>query len=128
MGFNSKRFDDPLCQANGVAVTTDYDIFFELQKAAGLVQEGQDRAYNPGFGLERVLRTNFAGQKSGHGGDAPINWQRGRRGNVIDYCLEDVRQTKRVLDKIIQDGWVWDPRDKHENSRLMMRRPLWNAN
>lgn len=34
---------------------------------------------------------------------APLLWQRGKIGDVIDYCLNDVRLTKRLFDEIVAE-------------------------
>ena len=63
-----------------------------------------------GFGLDATAKANQIGGKTGTGELAPINWQRGKIGNVIDYCLEDVRLTKRLIDRVLRLGILQDPR------------------
>lgn len=97
-----------------------YDVLAELWVAAGL---GREFVYptHIGFGLGDVGYANFKQSKTGTGGLAPVEWQRGNIGNVVDYCLNDVRLTKRCFDRIRQTGGLRDPRD---SSRFLeMERP-----
>ena len=95
-GFNSIEFDDVVCGHAGIKVTTNYDLLQELWVAAGL-----GRAYehptHAGFGLDATAKANGMSGKTGYGGTAPIDWQQGKFGKVIDYCLEDVRLTWRLI-------------------------------
>ena len=40
----------------------------------------------------------------------PIQWQRGKHGHVVDYCFEDIRQTKALVDRVLRSGALADPR------------------
>ena len=70
--------------------------------------------------LDALAGMNLGMKKSGHGADAPINWQSGKYGEVIDYCLEDTRITKRLVDKVLRFGSLIDPRT---NGKFHIRRP-----
>lgn len=120
VGFNSVSFDDKVLAANGLVVTTGYDLLVELWKAAGLAPTWGGSSH-AGFGLDAVSKANGFSGKTGNGALAPVQWQRGEVGQVIDYCLEDVRQTKQVLDRVLSRGWLFDPRNS--GSRLQVRRP-----
>jgi hypothetical protein len=62
--------------------------------------------------LDATVKANFHTEaKTGHGALAPVNWQRGFIGDVIDYCLMDVRLTLRVLRLILDWGHVVSPKD-----------------
>ena len=100
VSFNGLAFDDKLCQANGIDVHTDYDILVEVWAAVGLGPEFDVRTHG-GYGLDALLKANDLPAKSGHGESAPIMWQQGKRGAVIDYCLNDVHLTRRLLDCVI---------------------------
>jgi DEAD/DEAH box helicase domain-containing protein len=117
IGFNSLAFDDNLCAANGIAVTTTYDLLCEVRAASG-----QPRHYTPdltrgGYSLDALARTNLEISKSGSGSLAPKLWQQGEYGAVIDYCLRDVMLTKRLFEK--RDR-LTDPVD---GSPLCLREP-----
>ena len=99
IGFNSRYFDDELCRANGIEVTTTYDILVEVRRATGQPDEyvrGQSRS---GYSLNNLVRANCGVTKSGDGAQAPQLWQDGKIGSVVDYCLRDVMLTKRLLDR-----------------------------
>ena len=124
IGFNSIHFDDQVLKANGVNVTTHWDLLQELWVAAGL---GRTFEYpsHAGFGLNATALANGFGGKTGWGGHAPVQWQRGEYGNVIDYCLEDVRLTWRLVKQVLEVGALRDPRDSSQ--WLNIAEPLCTA-
>jgi RNase_H superfamily len=90
--FNGIKFDKLVLAANGIAIPTKikhYDILAELRK------EGISGS------LDALASVNCGVFKSGNGALAPILWQHGRIGEVIDYCLNDVRLTKLLMDRIL---------------------------
>lgn len=98
IGFNSISFDDQLCYAHGLQVTTTYDLLAEVRIASGQPPhyvKGQTRG---GYSLEQLAQANLGYGKSGTGSLAPELWQRGQRGSVIDYCLGDVAITKKLFE------------------------------
>lgn len=107
IGFNNHRFDDKLLAEHGIyAGNYSLDIAESIWRAAGVPQEEHPK----GLGLDAICKANGLGGKSASGADAPQEWQRGRIGRVIDYCLTDVRMTVRLL-RLIQDtGGIIDPR------------------
>ena len=122
VGFNSLNFDNNLLRANGFSLDDghSYDLLKEIWAGAGLGATFSPSTHG-GFGLDACCWANFQTSKTGHGAMAPIDWQQGRRGKVIDYCLMDVRLTKQLLDKVINQGWVLDPRNGH--SQLAVKAP-----
>ena len=123
VGFNNLAFDNRLCEANGLNVPDkkSYDLLVEVWAAARL---GPDYQYpsHAGFGLDACVKSNFLNEaKSGHGASAPVQWQRGQIGAVIDYCLQDVRLTKMLVDKVIKEGYLNNPK---ETGTLTMRKPI----
>lgn len=109
-GFNSIAFDDVVLAHNGITVGTSYDLLQELWVAAGLGREFRPETHAT-FGLNAVSKANGFGMKTGYGGFAPVEWQRGEYGSVIDYCLQDVRLTWLLVEKAIRYGSLRDPRD-----------------
>lgn len=122
VGFNSIAFDNEVCRANGLDVPDEksYDLLVEIWRAAGLGPTYRHPTH-AGFGLDAVCEANFGLRKSGHGALAPVDWQIGKIGSVIDYCLNDVRLTKRLLDHVLCARFLVNPRDRHAS--LMMRLP-----
>ena len=111
VGFNSIAFDNALCAASGITVPKEksYDILVETWKAHGL---GPKFVYpsHMGFSLDAIAASNLQEKKSGNGAMAPVDWQQGRIGSVIDYCLQDVRLTKRLMDMILEFGQLISPK------------------
>jgi hypothetical protein len=123
IGFNSLGFDNRLCAANGLLVPDErsYDLLVELWRAAGL----PDHFVYPdsaGFGLDAVCRANGIGTKSGHGALAPVLWQQGKIGEVLDYCLHDVWLLLKLIERVILVGELLDPRDASQV--LPIRSPM----
>lgn len=119
VGFNNISFDDSVIKATypqhgyahsaPYAFTKRYDILRELWKAAGFGPE-YNQSTHAGFGLDACAKANFGKSKTGSGADAPVLWQRGQIGTVINYCLHDVYLTKLLFDRIMRDGYLIDPR------------------
>lgn len=109
IGFNSLSFDDRLCRFNGLHINTTYDLLVEVFLASGqppIYTKGVTRS---GYGLDDIALANLGRGKSGNGATAPVLWQEGARGQVIDYCLRDVTLTKKLFDR---RGALLDPTTK----------------
>ena len=117
IGFNSIHFDDQVLAANGINVTTKWDLLQELWVAAGLCRTFEYPSH-VGFGLNATAEANGYGGKTGWGGYAPVQWQRGEYGSVIDYCLEDVRLTWRLVKEVVATGHLRDPRNPTQHLKL----------
>lgn len=111
IGFNSLAFDNQLCREHGIEVPDGktYDLLVSIWAANGL---GPVFKYpsHAGYGLDAMAKVNEGQAKSGHGALAPVDWQRGRIGSVIDYCLQDVALTKKLVDRVIRTGELLDPK------------------
>lgn len=108
IGFNNWRFDDRLCAANGIEIPQgqSMDLAAIIWRAAG-IPNGE---HPKGLGLDAICRANGLPGKTGNGADAPQDYQRGRIGRVIDYCLGDVRSTLQMYRYIQTCGGITDPR------------------
>jgi len=115
VGFNNIRFDNQLLAANGIEIPEYkcYDILVEMFNQFG------GRRF--GCKLGDVARVNFNAEKSGSGADAPKLWQQGCHDLVADYCLHDIRLTKKILDRILRQGWIINP--LNPEARLYLPRP-----
>lgn len=124
VSFNGIGFDNKVLEACGLFFLKEagnyYDILRELWIGDGLAPEFVYPSHT-GYGLNEVAMSNFSAKKTGHGALAPVDWQRGNIGNVIDYCLEDVRLTKRLFDRIVAMGGLRSPKDS--SHFLEMRKP-----
>lgn len=105
IGFNNNRFDNNVLRANDVTIAPQksYDILAEIYHALGSFQRG--------CSLVNVVKASFpkSAGKTGDGALAPELWQTGFHTRVIDYCLNDVRLTKMIMDKILRHGHINNP-------------------
>lgn len=123
VGFNSIPFDNAVISADlGVALPEDhcYDILRETWAAAGLGPKFDFKTHG-GYGLDAMCKANFGTKKSGNGALAPVLWQRGQIGEVIDYCLNDVRLTKQLFDQVLSGRPLKNPNGGRD---LNLRNPL----
>ena len=111
--FNGVGFDNKVLEAHGYSPPAEghYDILQELWIAHGLSPTFQYPSH-VGFNMDATCRVNDLQVKTGNGALAPINWQRGNIGTVIDYCLNDVKMTQQLFNKILQDGELISPKTK----------------
>jgi hypothetical protein len=108
-GFNTKRFDIPLLATHDVDVTVcgpHYDILEEIWFALGLDPDKFYYKTHGGWGLDAVCKATLGIAKTGNGALAPVWWQQGKRGKVVDYCLNDVWMEGFLLQWIIDNGVV----------------------
>ena len=118
VGFNSKSFDDNLMAANGVIARTDYDLLEEIRLAAYGSSRWEDTPPGFSYSLDAIARANGEA-KSGSGALAPQLWQQEKYQEVIDYCLNDVKITKKLL-HLGLEGKLKDP----NTGKLLQLRPL----
>lgn len=123
VGFNSIPFDNAVIAATlgaSFEETQCYDLLREIWIAAGL-SPTFERGTHGGYGLDAVCAKNFGTQKSGNGALAPVLWQKGQIGEVIDYCLNDIRLTKQLFDRALDGGALISPKTE---AVLTLRKPL----
>lgn len=104
-----------------------YDILMEVWKALGFGMEFR-KEFHGGLSLKNFAVANLPpeSRKSGDGAVAPILWQRGRYAECIDYCLNDVRVTTLLMNKIMQDGCLFHPvvyKNPRSGRRIQLTRP-----
>jgi hypothetical protein len=114
VGFNSLSFDDNLLRANGFEVpSTSFDLLVEVRKASG---QGDGHYHygitRKGYALKDLAAANLKYNKTGSGELAPVLWQQGKHQEVIDYCLRDIRITKELYFKFINNQLI-DPLDDY---------------
>jgi hypothetical protein len=106
IGYNNRSFDDRLLEqalAINIAPNRSWDLLRAVRVARG---EGPGSVGGPS--LDTLARSNFLPGKSGSGAFAPLLWQKGKHGQVIDYCLNDVIQLKKLVELVIA-GRLRDP-------------------
>jgi len=123
VGFNSIPFDNATIAATlnipPFSEAKCYDLLREMWSAAGLPRAFDSKTHG-GYGLDATCEKNFGSRKSGNGEMAPVLWQQGKVGKVIDYCLNDIRMTKQLFDRVLIDGTLISPKT---GAPLMMRQP-----
>ncbi|HEY1900735.1 MAG TPA: hypothetical protein VGG49_13185 [Steroidobacteraceae bacterium] len=121
-GFNTRRFDKPLLEEHGLQLNDElhYDMLEQIWVAQGLDPDRFQPATHGGWGLDAVCGETLRINKTGDGAMAPIWWQRGQRGRVINYCLNDVWMEMSLLRHIVLHREVRRP-----NRRLDIEVPEW---
>jgi hypothetical protein len=111
VGFNNTRFDNKVLAHNGINIPEDrcYDLLVESWCAQNLPLDSYKKETHSG-GLDDYAKENLGEGKSGTGELAPRLWAQGRYGEVLDYCLRDVRLTKGLFDLICARGWLRNPK------------------
>ena len=115
VGYKNIEFDNPLLRAAEIKIEDRkcYDILKEIQNQIG---------YKKGTTLNDTVKANFPNAgKNGDGAAAPVLWQQGYHMKVANYCMNDVRITKMLLDRILRFGYIKHPLNPTEI--LRMRRP-----
>lgn len=124
VSFNGIGFDNKVLAHHMAASLLPpekcYDILREMWIADGLAPEFNYPSHI-GYSLDSTCYVNFGLSKSGDGGLAPIDWQNKEYGKVIDYCLNDIKLTKRCFDRAYHGGGLRSPKDG--GRFLEMRRP-----
>lgn len=106
IGYNNRSFDDRLLEqalAINIAPNRSWDLLRAIRVARG-VSPGSVG----GPTLDALCRANFLPGKTGSGAFAPLLWQKGKCGQVVDYCLNDVIQLKKLVELVIA-GRLRDP-------------------
>jgi hypothetical protein len=108
IGFNNRRFDDQLVKHLGIDIPPwqSWDLLREIWISKGLNPDSFNPRTHGGFGLDAVAMANGLGGKSGNGALAPVLWQQGKKGAVIDYCLRDVMLTKKCVERAIANQLI----------------------
>src|SRR5208282_3561350 len=106
-GFNTRRFDMPCLAAHGVTIAQEghYDALEQIWLKLGLDAD-RFSSLHAGWGLDAVMQATFGLAKTGHGAMAPVWWQQGHHGKVIDYCLNDVWLEAKLVTHMLDGGIV----------------------
>lgn len=117
IGFRNIDFDNKVLETYGITINDDqcYDIFKEVLKKLNLQKSPG------GLKLDDFAKINVGSQKTDDGALAPILWQQGKIGRVIDYCLNDTKITTALMNKIYMHGYLINP--KYSNTIIWMDAP-----
>jgi len=95
LGWNNHSFDDPLVRTCwGLDVS---DKSHDIKKLASIR-----------CSLGAVAAANSIQGKSDKGANAPVYYQRGQYGRLIDYCMQDVWVTSQLLELGASQGSLID--------------------
>lgn len=113
VSFNGIDFDVPCLEGvTGIAITPDhYDILQATWNAVGQKHKG--------YGLGPICDRTLGIAKSGSGVHAPVLFQTGRIGELIDYNINDVHMTRELFNHIQEEGWILNT----ENRKLFLESP-----
>ncbi len=110
VGFNILGFDNELIRAQGGDLAPDgmlkhYDLLEYSRRSIGWTPE---QRFPSGMRLDDHLKATFgtAFMKTEDGAEAPKMWRDGKRGEVVSYCLADVRREKMLFEHIFEHGWA----------------------
>jgi hypothetical protein len=116
VGFNIVNFDNKVLSTYDFPIPENkcYDLLVEIAKAAGTPNNYK------GLTLDAICQANFGAGKSENGADAPKLYQFGNYGRLFNYCLSDVRLTKKLFERVRDTGHIINPRD---NKWIRVARP-----
>lgn len=109
VAFNHIDFDNKLLRATkgiGEWLKPDDQLLNYDMLRVSRLSAGAGLARTPGFRLDDHLSTLGLPMKSGDGAQAPVWWQEGRLGKLIDYCLNDVTQERALFEHMWSKGSV----------------------
>lgn len=103
VAFNHVSFDNELLRASGFALNPDRDLmnYDMLQISKRGASAGQ---FDKGYSLDNHLEALGLPMKTANGAMAPIWYEENRLGTLVDYCLNDVAQEKRLFEYFCQYG------------------------
>lgn len=114
VSFNGLGFDNKVLAHHGdLEGAKNYDILVEIWAAHGLGPVFNYKTHG-GFGLDAVCSANFGTNKTGDGGHAPVAWQKGKVGEVIDYCVNDIKLTKQIFDVVLAGKTLVCPKTRKD--------------
>lgn len=94
--WNGDHFDIPLLNKyypGDLVQIKSLDLMREVQKSLGRRLK-----------LDTAAEATLGANKTGHGADAMILWQKGEIEKLINYCINDVKLTKELYDYAIANG------------------------
>lgn len=115
VGFNNRRFDDVVLQHSGwidePRSDAIYDILERIWVSLGHDPDHFTYKTHTGYGLDQCAKANGMGCKTGWGGSAPIDFQNGAYGKLVDYCINDVTMTLKLYQRICDVHYIINPKD-----------------
>lgn len=103
IGYNSNNFDIPLLNkyyAGDLRHIKSLDLLEEIRKSLGRRIK-----------LDDIAKGTLGEQKSADGLQSLVWWKQGEKQKVVDYCIQDVRVTKKIYDYAILNGYLIYPKN-----------------
>lgn len=91
------KFDELL---NHETLLNSYDMLIESRRAANV------NKFSKGFKLDDHLKAMKMDTKTACGSIAPKLYKEGNIGELIDYCLNDVRVERNLFNHLYCHGWI----------------------
>lgn len=116
IGFNSDTFDIPLLNRyypGDLSHMRSLDLLSEVQKVLGRR-----------IRLQSLAEATLGRGKSGDGAKAGEWWKAGRKDEVAQYCVEDVRLTRELYDYALKNGKL-KYKDLREKRDIKLDTSLW---
>lgn len=127
VGFNILGFDNDLIRAQGGKLKSDselnhYDLLYYSRLAMGWTPS---QRFPKGMRLDDHLQATFGKEnmKTEDGAMAPKMWRDGRKGEVVSYCLADVKREKMLFEHVFNYGWA---KTEMHGKRDFDRKPILN--
>ena len=118
IGFNSDTFDIPLLNRyypGDLSHMRSLDLLSEVQKVLGRR-----------IRLESLAQATLGRGKSGDGMKASEWWKEGKKKEVADYCIEDVRLTRELYDYALTHG-ILKYKDLRDIRDIKIDTSHWNG-
>lgn len=118
IGFNSDSFDIPLLNRyypGDLSCIRSIDLLTEVQKVLGRR-----------IRLQALAEATLKKGKKGDGLKAGEWWKEGKRQQVAEYCIEDVRLTRELYDYAVTHG-VLKYKDLRDIRDIKIDTSLWTA-
>lgn len=96
IGYNSDHFDIPLLNkyySGDLAKIKSLDLMKEIKNSLGRRIK-----------LDTIAEATLGRNKSGHGLEATTWWKQGKKEEVKNYCLDDVKITKEIYEYALKNG------------------------
>ncbi len=117
IGYNSDHFDIPLLNKyypGDLSRIKSIDLLKEIQKVLGRRLK-----------LDHVAEGTLGINKSGHGLQAITWWKQGEIEKIREYCLDDVKITKKIYDYAMKYGKV-KYKDGGKNISIPLDTSTWD--
>ncbi|MCX6786555.1 MAG: ribonuclease H-like domain-containing protein [Candidatus Kaiserbacteria bacterium] len=117
IGFNSDSFDIPLLNRyypGDLSHIRSLDLLVEVQKVLGRR-----------IRLQSLAEATLGSGKSGDGLKAGVWWKEGKKDQVRDYCIDDVRITRKLYEYALEHG-VLKYKDLRDIRDIKIDTSLWN--